>query len=124
MCCTGTIDATVPRHILGGWLPRYLLLPENLQDSPQISSFRWLTMRGLPLLLGLTAFLVQPAFAQGVKDPPNYPMRAGQHWQKTPTIQPASRPTAIRNIPIGTLPAGLAAQGVYKDGKLVAVPRY
>ena len=81
-------------------------------------------MRGLLPVLSLLAVLTSPALAQGVKDPPNYKVTAGQGWQKTPTIQPASRPTAIRNIPPGSLPAGVAVQGVYRDGKLIAVPRY
>lgn len=80
-------------------------------------------MRGLLPFLGLIALLTQPALAQGVKDPPNYKLTAGQSWQKTPTIQPISRPAAIRNT-TGSLHSGVAVQGVYKDGKLVAVPRY
>jgi hypothetical protein len=39
------------------------------------------------------------------------------------TTQSASRPTAVRNLAPGTLPSGKAAQGVWRDGKLVAVPR-
>jgi hypothetical protein len=81
-------------------------------------------MRGLLPVLTLSAFLIQPALAQGVKDAPNYPLTGSQSAKKTQATQNPSRPTAIRNIPTGSLPAGMAAQGVYKDGKLTAVPRY
>ena len=84
-------------------------------------------MRGILSALGLSLVLLSPASAQGIKDPPNYPASSVPKWQKTQAAKSAaehSRPTAVRNLPAGSLPTGLAAQGVYKDGKLVAVPRY
>jgi hypothetical protein len=81
-------------------------------------------MRGVLPILGLSVALIQPALAQGVKDPPNYPMSASQRAQKAQATQSASRPTTIRNVATGSLPAGVAVQRVYRDGKLVALPRY
>ena len=69
------------------------------------------------------AFLVQPALAQGVKDPPNYPQTNVQGGKKAQPGQNASRPTAINNVAAGSLPAGAAAQRVWRDGKLVTIPR-
>lgn len=80
-------------------------------------------MRRLPLALSLLALLLQPAFAQGVKDPSNLTSSSILTTNKTHTTQSASRPTAVRNLAPGTLRAGTAAQGVWRDGKLVAVPR-
>ena len=74
-------------------------------------------MRSLLPVLALSVSVVQPAFAQGVKDPPNYPLANTQSSKKTQSAQEPSRPTAIRNI------QGVAVQGVYKDGKLTAVKR-
>jgi hypothetical protein len=81
-------------------------------------------MRGVFAAFTLSAFLVQPAFAQGVKDPPNFPGNSTQNTKKTQTTQDPSRPTAIRNFTTGSLPTGMAAQRVWKNGKLTAVPRY
>jgi hypothetical protein len=81
-------------------------------------------MRCVLAILGLSVALMQPALAQGVKDPANYPLSASQHAQKAQTTQSASRPTTIRNVATGSLPAGMAVQRVYRDGKLVALPRY
>lgn len=78
-------------------------------------------MRGLVTALIVSAFLAQPALAQGVKDPANFPGTTPQSSKKaqTQTTQTASRPTAIRNLSGG----GVTVQGVWKDGKLTAVPR-
>jgi hypothetical protein len=81
-------------------------------------------MHGVLPILGLSLVLMQPALAQGIKDPPNYPMSPSQHAQKAQTSQSASRPTTIRNVATGSLPAGVAVQRVHRDGKLVALPRY
>lgn len=82
-------------------------------------------MRDGLLALTFLALLVQPSFAQGVKDKANLTSTSivTTTTKKTQTTQAASRPTAIRNLAPGTLPSGTAAQGVWKDGKLVAVPR-
>lgn len=93
-------------------------------NIPQNLLSRYLTMRTILLLSSVLALSAQPVFAQGVKDPPNYPRATTQNTKKTQTTSDASRPTAIRNIATGKLPAGMAAQGVYKDGKLTAIPRY
>jgi len=71
-----------------------------------------------------SAFLMQPASAQGVKDPANVTSSSilTTPTKKTQTTQTASRPTAIRNL-AGSLPPGKTAQGVWRDGKLIAVPR-
>lgn len=80
-------------------------------------------MRGV-----LTAFLflalVQSASAQGTKDRANTTSSSiiTTPEKKKQTTQAASRPTAVRNV-TGSLPAGRAAQGVWRDGKLIAVPR-
>ncbi|QPF87099.1 hypothetical protein IC762_12695 [Bradyrhizobium genosp. L] len=76
-------------------------------------------MRGLVTALFVSAFLMQPALAQGIKDPANFPVTQSTKKTTTQTTQTASRPTAIRNLS-GT---GVTAQGVWKDGKLTAVPR-
>ena len=91
---------------------------------PKNFSFRYSTMRGVLAALTLSAFLVQPALAQGVKDPANFPGKSAQDAKKTQSIQDASRPTSIRNYATGSLPTGVAAQRVWKDGKLTTVPRY
>ena len=102
---------------------RRLLLPENLQHSEESFFSRYFDMRGVLPALGLSIVLMQPALAQGIKDPPNYPMSASQR-AKAQATQSASRPTTIRNVATGSLPAGMAVQRVYRDGKLVALPRY
>jgi len=80
-------------------------------------------MRAILRVLLVSAFLVPPAFAQGVKDPANTTSSSIVTTKKPQTIQSTSRPTAVRNLTTGSLPVGMAAQGVWKDGKLVAVPR-
>lgn len=81
-------------------------------------------MRALSAALLVSAFLTQPGFAQGVKDPANTTSSSIVTSKKPEAIQSAaSRPTHIRNLRTGSLPPGMAAQGVWKDGKLVAVPR-
>jgi len=80
-------------------------------------------MRGVLAALTFSAFLVQAAFAQGVKDPANFPGNNTQGAKKTQTTQDPSRPTSIRNQAPGSLPAGRAVQRVWKDGKLIAVTR-
>jgi hypothetical protein len=80
-------------------------------------------MRGVLAALTFSAFLVQAAFAQGVKDPANFPGNNTQATKKPQTAQDPSRPTYIRNQATGSLPAGRAVQRVWKDGKLIAVPR-
>lgn len=91
----------------------------------KISPFRCSIMRAVSAALLLSTFLAQPVFAQGVKDPANVtsPSILTTSTKKTQTSQAASRPTATRNLAPGTLRAGTAAQGVWRDGKLVAVPR-
>ncbi|QAU48770.1 hypothetical protein EAS56_26460 [Bradyrhizobium guangzhouense] len=82
-------------------------------------------MRSGFMALMFVALLVQPCFAQGVKDKANLTSTSivtTTTTKKTQTTE-ASRPTAIRNLAPGTLPSGTAAQGVWRDGKLVAVPR-
>lgn len=81
-------------------------------------------MRGFLTALTLSTFLVQPVFAQGVKEPANVTSTSilTTPTKKTQTTQAASRPTAVRNL-TGSLPAGKTAQGVWRDGKLIAVPR-
>lgn len=94
-------------------------------DIPASSSIRCLIMRGGLMALTFVALLVQPSFAQGVKDKANLTSTSivtTTTTKKTLTTEP-TRPTAIRNLAPGTLPSGTAAQGVWRDGKLVAVPR-
>lgn len=81
-------------------------------------------MRAFSAVLLVLAFLEQPVMAQGVKDPPNYPQTNVQGSKKAQTGQDTSRPTAIKNAAEGSLPAGMSVQRVWKDGKLIAVPRY
>ena len=83
-------------------------------------------MRAFSTVLLVSAALAQPAFAQGTKDPANLTSTSvitTQTTKKTQTTQAASRPTAVRNLAPGTLRPGQAAQGVWRNGKLVAVPR-
>lgn len=81
------------------------------------------TMRGVLTAMMFSAFLVQPALAQGTKDQANTTSSSivTTPEKKKQTTQAASRPTAVRNV--GSLPTGKAAQGVWRDGKLIAVPR-
>ncbi|UPK25724.1 hypothetical protein [Bradyrhizobium sp. 195] len=81
-------------------------------------------MRGVLTAITFLAFLVQPASAQGIKDQANTTSSSiiTTPTKKAQTNQTASRPTAVRNLS-GRLPAGKSAQGVWRDGKLVAVPR-
>lgn len=81
-------------------------------------------MRGILTAISFLALLVQPALAQGVKDQANTTSSSiiTTPTKKAQTSQAASRPTAVRNV-TGSLPAGRAAQGVWRDGKLIAVPR-
>ncbi|MET4802901.1 hypothetical protein [Bradyrhizobium sp. LB11.1] len=81
-------------------------------------------MRGFLSALLFCAFLMQPAFAQGIKDPANVTSNSilTTPTKKTQATQTASRPTAVRNL-AGSLPPGKSAQGVWRDGKLIAVPR-
>lgn len=81
-------------------------------------------MRGILAVLTCLIFLIQPALAQGVKDPANVTSTSilTTPTKKAQANQPASRPTAVRNL-TGSLPPGRAAQGVWRDGKLIAVPR-
>ena len=77
------------------------------------------------MALTFVALLVQPSLAQGVKDKANLTSTSivtTPTSKKTQTTE-ASRPTAVRNLAPGTLPRGTAAQGVWRDGKLIAVPR-
>ena len=82
-------------------------------------------MRDGFLALTFVALLVQPSFAQGTKDKANLTSTSivTTPTKKTQTAQSASRPTATRNLAPGKLPSGMAAQGVWRDGKLIAVPR-
>ncbi|MET4221656.1 hypothetical protein ACVWZZ_006289 [Bradyrhizobium sp. LM6.10] len=82
-------------------------------------------MRDGLIALTFVALLVQPSFAQGTKDKANLTSTSivTSPTKKTQTAQSASRPTAVRNLAPGTLPSGTAAQGVWRDGKLIAVPR-
>lgn len=82
-------------------------------------------MRAVAAALLLSTFLAQPVVAQGVKDPANLTSTSivTTPTKKAQTVQAASRPTATRNLAPGTLRPGMAAQGVWRDGKLVAVPR-
>jgi hypothetical protein len=82
-------------------------------------------MRAFPAVLLISAFLIQSAMAQGVRDPANLTSTSilTTSTKKTQTTQAPLRPTATRNLAPGTLRPGMAAQGVWKDGKLVAVPR-
>ncbi|KYG98082.1 MULTISPECIES: hypothetical protein [unclassified Bradyrhizobium] len=81
-------------------------------------------MRGILTAIMFSAFLVQSASAQGTKDRPNTTSSSivTTPDKKKQTTQAASRPTAVRNV-AGSLPAGQSAQGVWRDGKLIAVPR-
>jgi hypothetical protein len=81
-------------------------------------------MRGPLTALTFLTFLIQPAFAQGVKDQANVTSASivTTPTKKTQATTVASRPTAVRNL-TGSLPAGKTAQGVWRDGKLIAVPR-
>jgi hypothetical protein len=81
-------------------------------------------MRGVLTAFTFLSFMVQSAVAQGVKDPANVTSNSilTTPTKKTQTTQTASRPTAVRNLS-GSLPAGKSAQGVWRDGKLIAVPR-
>ncbi|MCK1362243.1 hypothetical protein [Bradyrhizobium sp. 199] len=80
-------------------------------------------MRGVLTAITFLAFLVHPASAQGIKDPSNTTSSSiiTTSSKKAQTTQ-ASRPTAVRHV-TGNLPAGKSAQGVWRDGKLIAVPR-
>lgn len=82
-------------------------------------------MRAFSIFLLVSVVLTHSALAQGVKDAANVTSTSilTASTKKTQTGQAASRPTAIRNLAPGTLRTGRAAQGVWKDGKLVAVPR-
>jgi hypothetical protein len=84
-----------------------------------------LIMRDGFIALTFVALLVQPCFAQGTKDKANLTSTSivTTPTKKTQTAQSASRPTAIRTLAPGKLPSGMAAQGVWRDGKLIAVPR-
>ncbi|MBM7488375.1 MULTISPECIES: hypothetical protein [Bradyrhizobium] len=84
-----------------------------------------LIMRDGFIALTFVALLVQPSFAQGTKDKANLTSTSivTTPTKKTQTAQSASRPTATRNLAPGKLPSGMAAQGVWRDGKLIAVPR-
>ena len=81
-------------------------------------------MRGPLTALTFLTFLIQPALAQGVKDQANVTSASivTTPTKKTQATTEASRPTAVRNL-TGSLPAGKTAQGVWRDGKLIAVPR-
>ncbi|UPJ60262.1 hypothetical protein [Bradyrhizobium sp. 192] len=81
-------------------------------------------MRGALTVLSVLTFLTSPAVAQGVKDRANTTSSSiiTTPTKKAQTNQTASRPTAVRNLS-GSLPAGKSAQGVWRNGKLVAVPR-
>ncbi len=81
-------------------------------------------MRGALAVLSVLTVLVSPAAAQGIKDQANTTSSSiiTTPTKKAQTSQAASRPTAVRNVS-GSLPAGKSAQGVWRDGKLVAVPR-
>lgn len=72
-------------------------------------------MRCGTLALAIATISGTAAFAQGVKDPPNYAMTPTRPAFTTP--QP-SRPTAVYNVPTGSLPSGTAVQRTYRDGKL------
>ncbi|MCP3391809.1 hypothetical protein NLM27_23740 [Bradyrhizobium sp. CCGB12] len=82
-------------------------------------------MRGVLTAIMFLAFLAQSASAQGVKDQANTTSNSiiTTPTKKAKTTEAASRPTAVRNVTAGSLPAGRAAQGVWRDGKLIAVPR-
>ena len=81
-------------------------------------------MRGVLTVLSVLTILASPAVAQGIKDQANTTSSSiiTTPTKKAQTNQAASRPTAVRNLS-GSLPAGKSAQGVWRDGKLVAVPR-
>lgn len=81
-------------------------------------------MRSVLAFLAVLTFLISPALAQGVKDQPNLTSTSilTTPTKKAQTNQADSRPTAVRNL-AGRLPAGKSVQGVWRDGKLIAVPR-
>jgi|KBSMisStandDraft_5_1062788.scaffolds.fasta_scaffold6346268_1 hypothetical protein len=70
------------------------------------------------------AFLVQPALAQGVKDPPNYSQTSVQGSKKAQVAQDPSRPTVTKNVATGSLPAGMATRRVWRNGQLITIPQY
>ncbi|MGL9621380.1 hypothetical protein QRQ56_25525 [Bradyrhizobium sp. U531] len=80
-------------------------------------------MRGVLAILSVLTFLASPAVAQGIKDQSNTTSSSiiTTPTKKAQTTQAASRPTAVRHVT--GLPAGKQAQGVWRDGKLIAVPR-
>lgn len=81
-------------------------------------------MRGVLAVFTVLTFLVSPAVAQGIKDQANTTSSSiiTTPTKKAQTNQTASRPTAVRHL-TGRLPAGKSVQGVWRDGKLIAVPR-
>ncbi len=80
-------------------------------------------MRGILTAIMFSALLVQSASAQGTKDQANTTSSSivTTTDKKKQTTQAASRPTAVRNVGSGS--TGQAAQGVWRNGKLIAVPR-
>jgi hypothetical protein len=81
-------------------------------------------MRRSFLLLGISLLLLQAALAQGVKDPPNYPVAGNKNPQKAQQLnQPPARPKMVGNLPVGYLPPAVAAQWADRKTKSTAVPR-
>lgn len=71
------------------------------------------------LMLAATS---QAVLAQGTRDPANFGTVSNAKPQ-TATTTPASRPTSVQNTPTNALPAGMAVQRVYRDGKLQTIVR-
>jgi hypothetical protein len=117
----------LPREVFGvercHCLPKADRTIKTLAFAPKPVTFRQIfpgvVMRAFSAFSLVLAFLLQPALAQGVKDPPNYPQTSVQSWKKTQAGQDPSRTTATT----GRLPASLAAQRLSRDGKLVTTPR-
>jgi hypothetical protein len=89
----------------------------GLKGSLGINRMRLAWIAGLML----TA-MAQAALAQGTRDPANFGSVSNAKPQTTAT-PPASRPTSVQNTPSNALPAGMAIQRVYRDGKLQTIVR-
>jgi hypothetical protein len=75
-------------------------------------------------VFAFSLLLLHPALAQGVKDPPNYPLSGNRNSQKVQQLnQPPARPKTVGNLPVGYLPPAVAAQWADHRDKSIAVPR-
>jgi hypothetical protein len=83
-----------------------------------------LIMRAFLAVSLVLSFMAQPALAQGVKDPPNYPQTNALGSKKTQGPQDPAHSTASKGVGTESLPAGMTVQRVWKDGKLTTIPRY